>query len=321
MKKRFLALVLGGAMTCGIFLNTPVTVQAVKFEECDGESTSHIKSASVATVDGKLTVTVSLDFETENGGFYLTVLERKLEKVKRGDFVFYDLDEVYNENATEPLFEQKSGTYTFDELPGDKTYYVYCEVADNHEVNGWGENGDEEEVFLHYAAYLGTNAPEAVSSGNSSSESISSGSSEPAWSDYEDKVTGQIKAAEAGSTVVMNEGVNTLSGAMMRQLLEKGDVSLRMEFTYDGKDYVIIIPAGEALDSDIPWYGPLYLAAHYGNSLDNAAPAAENIYEVKSGDSLSKIASRCNMTLKELLAKNPQIKDPNKIRTGQKINR
>ena len=42
-------------------------------------------------------------------------------------------------------------------------------------------------------------------------------------------------------------------------------------------------------------------------------------YSVKSGDSLSMIAKRQGTTLKALLAANPQIKDPNKIRLGQKI--
>ena len=40
---------------------------------------------------------------------------------------------------------------------------------------------------------------------------------------------------------------------------------------------------------------------------------------VKSGDTLSAIAQRAGVTLKQLLAANPQIKDANKIRPGQKI--
>ena len=40
---------------------------------------------------------------------------------------------------------------------------------------------------------------------------------------------------------------------------------------------------------------------------------------VKSGDTLSAIAKQAGVTLKQLLAANPQIKDANKIRPGQKI--
>ena len=43
-------------------------------------------------------------------------------------------------------------------------------------------------------------------------------------------------------------------------------------------------------------------------------------YAVKAGDTLSAIAKRNHMTLTELKAKNPQIKDLHKIRVGQKLN-
>ena len=42
-------------------------------------------------------------------------------------------------------------------------------------------------------------------------------------------------------------------------------------------------------------------------------------YSIKSGDTLSQIAKKAGTTLKALLAANPSIKDPNKIRVGQKI--
>ena len=42
-------------------------------------------------------------------------------------------------------------------------------------------------------------------------------------------------------------------------------------------------------------------------------------HKVKSGDTLSQIAKKHGTTLKALLAANPQIKDANKIRVGQKI--
>lgn len=49
-----------------------------------------------------------------------------------------------------------------------------------------------------------------------------------------------------------------------------------------------------------------------------AEPAAGRIYEVQSGDSLSKIASRFGVSTRELVELN-NIKDPNRIRVGQKI--
>jgi LysM repeat protein len=43
------------------------------------------------------------------------------------------------------------------------------------------------------------------------------------------------------------------------------------------------------------------------------------LYTIKKNDILSKIASAHGVTLEELLAANPQIKNPNKITEGQVI--
>ncbi len=50
------------------------------------------------------------------------------------------------------------------------------------------------------------------------------------------------------------------------------------------------------------------------------APApTPTVYTVKKGDTLSKIASRNGLTLEQLLAANPDIKNPNKVGEGQQI--
>lgn len=50
-------------------------------------------------------------------------------------------------------------------------------------------------------------------------------------------------------------------------------------------------------------------------------PAPKNeVYTVKSGDTLSTIAKAHKMSLKDLIALNKQIKDPNKIYSGDKVN-
>ena len=358
MRKKFSAFLLGGVVAACSFLQAPATVQASEVMDdlksdgwkewaagkdyCSGLSDAHIRSSAVTLMNGYLTVTLQAEFpDKPSGADYgyggaVYVCEEQWQPTANtggSDTEYYDHLALASEDTTKKYFNECDGgnyngegtfTLTFDELTSGKTYYVYCYVYDTH---GWGE---KETYGLHWAVYLGSETPAA--SADSSSDSNSSGSSsfvdassdsdsQSSWTAYEETVTGEIRTAESGSTIVMNAGVTTLSNAMMKELLKKGDVSLKMEYTYAGKDYVVIIPAGAALDNDIPWYGPLYLAAHFGNSLETAEPAAGEAYTVKSGDTMSKIAAANNMTLRELLIKNPQIKDADKIAVGQKINR
>ncbi len=152
----------------------------------------------------------------------------------------------------------------------------------------------------------------------SGNNTVSTGTDTPT---FESVTEERIQSAPAGGTVKIerSDHINALSNSIMQELLRRGDVELIMECTYEGVDYTFRIPAGAAVDSDIPWYGPLWLNAHYGNG---ASVPVNNgsTYTVQSNDTLSKIADRIGMTLAELTAKNPQIEDVNKIRVGQQIN-
>ena len=50
-----------------------------------------------------------------------------------------------------------------------------------------------------------------------------------------------------------------------------------------------------------------------------AGNTVPSTYKVKKGDTLSGIAARNGLTLDQLLALNPQIKNPNLIHTGDEI--
>lgn len=56
-----------------------------------------------------------------------------------------------------------------------------------------------------------------------------------------------------------------------------------------------------------------------GPSPAGSPSAAAGTYVVKRGDTLTRIAQRAKLTLDQLLAANPEIKDPNKIKIGQRI--
>lgn len=316
------------------YLGSGTVLPAKTVVDCDGTySDPHIKSSEVTAVDGQLAVKMDVAIEYEKGCWELYVYENPLEKNStygyRKDPVtsewYFGLCEFYPVFLETPVanlrINEESGTYIFPELSADKTYHVYCVVYDWHEANGEGEAGIA--AYSHYATYLGTN-----NSDSQGTEAQQPAASENTARDFNreaiDSQISQIKTAEAGSTVTLDEGTDTLSNAVMKELLKKGDVSLKLEFTYNDRDYVILIPAGAALDNDIPWYGPLYLAQQYGNSAGTAAvtAAGENgVYEVRPGDTMSGIAAANNMTLKQLLTKNPQIQDANRITVGQKINR
>lgn len=145
-----------------------------------------------------------------------------------------------------------------------------------------------------------------------------------------------INAAAPGSILSIDRRYNRqcLSNAEMKALLNKKTVSLRMQYNYNGIDYDIIINAGTARNDNIPYYGPLYLAAIYPKTnifvIGNIMPYASvngtatmgvitGTYIVKPGDSLYKIAKQYGLTVMDLRFKNPQIKNLNLIFAGQMI--
>ena len=149
---------------------------------------------------------------------------------------------------------------------------------------------------------------------NDDSDSSSVGHS---W-DYLGTIEDRIQSAESKGVVVITkeQGVNTLSNSVMQMLVKRSDVTLIMEYTYEGKDYRVVIPAGKAVNDEIPWYGPLYLAGRYGSS---ATVSLAGDYIVKKGDTLGRIARDAGLSLAQVVAMNPQIKDVNFIKVGQKI--
>ncbi len=300
---------------------------------CDSTG-SHFTSCDLTPGDGQITIRWNCDIaQTEAGGgpknnliaFYVSSEEIQDAETK----TLFDVDG--GEETEGSGFPWKgyaeanppgpTGNCTIKGLTNGTVYYVYVIVNAKVDAGGnqlFGDNGTESTA--HKFMYAGTCTPLAgLSNGSAASGSSDEGEKTP-YEEYLAEVEEQIAEAEAGSTVVMEEGISALSRDIMKDLLDKGDVDLRMEFTYDGVDYLIIIPAGEALDEDIPWYGHLYLTARFGNRAAGSSQAGGG-YTVQPGDSMSRIAKRWGMTLEELAAKNPQITDMDKITVGQKINR
>ncbi len=86
------------------------------------------------------------------------------------------------------------------------------------------------------------------------------------FENYVGNVGSEITDAKDGETVKItrDKNINALPNSLMKDLYEKKTVSLELEYTFEGKEYTVTIPAGAAENNDIPWYGPLYLQMRYG---------------------------------------------------------
>ncbi|MCM1534861.1 MAG: LysM peptidoglycan-binding domain-containing protein [Clostridium sp.] len=235
----------------------------------------------------------------------------------------------YNEDGgCERVYFRSNGDGTVTFTVSSFSTFAFAQEQDGEEEGGIPSGGDSNDGNASSGSDnktdndgnasdgSGDNSGSASGSGDDASNDSSAGGSGAGGNDFAADVENQIKGAAKGATVKMT-GLNTLSNGMMKALLARKDVTLVMEYTYGGKNYTVVIPAGAAVDNDIPWYGPLYLAGYYGNG---GSPAAGSVYSVQRGDTMSKIAKVNRMTLAQLAAKNPQIRNINLIRVGQKIN-
>lgn len=87
-----------------------------------------------------------------------------------------------------------------------------------------------------------------------------------AFGRYRDNVASEIANAKDGATVKISrdKNINALPNGIMQALYKKQTVALELEYTFEGNEYTVTIPAGKAEDNAIEWYGPLYLQMHYG---------------------------------------------------------
>lgn len=154
----------------------------------------------------------------------------------------------------------------------------------------------------------------------------------PSKSIYEQRMDDLIKelnlaSADAGKTgtvkTVYLKDVTALSLSAMKALKDAPNVILDMTYTYKGVGFHVVIPGGSLIytDESIPWYGPVWLYTYYGQgALTNASGSTSNVYVVQSGDTLRKIAAKLSVSLDDLIKKNPQIRNVDKISIGDKVN-
>ncbi len=203
----------------------------------------------------------------------------------------------------------------------------------------------------------GSGGSSGGSGGSGSSSGGSSNSGAVNYNELSAKLTSAISvinnqkatlgAAGVTQQVVTWDKGTSLPYSAMKTLQDNPNVTLVFKTTYGGMNYTFTIPGSIARANPlVPWYGPLYLLANYGQyavatpAMGNAAipatgsiqlPTLGNItiatpggsqmpatgtYTVVKGDTLIKIASRFNTTVKKLVENNG-IKNQNLIFPGQ----
>lgn len=129
--------------------------------------------------------------------------------------------------------------------------------------------------------------------------------------DYLTELKNRIAAAKEqgrNARITKEDGINALPLEII-QLAAAENVTLEMEYTYEGVEYMVDIPgAGTIVDVNVPICGPLYLAGVYGKW-----------HTVKKGDTLSALAKTYKTTVANIKALNPEIKDADKIYYGRRI--
>ena len=78
---------------------------------------------------------------------------------------------------------------------------------------------------------------------------------------------GKIRDAKAGDTVTISSKYwNSYPKTLFKKLAERRDITVKIQFTYEHKDYEITIAPGQTVDTSSDYYGPLKLMELYGAS-------------------------------------------------------
>lgn len=105
-----------------------------------------------------------------------------------------------------------------------------------------------------------------VKTDDSTATAGSCGGTDDVFGRYRENLASEIANAKDGTTVKISrdKNINALPNDIMKALYKKQTVALELEYTFQGKEYTVTIPAGKAEDNTIEWYGPLYLQMRYG---------------------------------------------------------
>lgn len=118
----------------------------------------------------------------------------------------------------------------------------------------------------HFSTFAIAEGNVNAGTANGSTDVEAEGPSISAFESYRENLCREIADAKDGTTftITRDKNINALPNDIMKALYMKKTVALKLEYTFEGKDYTVTIPAGKAENNDIQWYGPLYLQMRYG---------------------------------------------------------
>lgn len=236
---------------------------------------------------------------------------------------WYGVDPTWNDNL-------RTDEWKDHETPEDQLnrYVLQGErFASNHPANGifWGGGTPFDVPTLAASDYVDKEKKTPKPEPEPEPEPEPAPEPEPVDTNYlkplEEKIKDAVDSGYTG-TIEWTEGC-AINNEIMQMLYNNPGLSFSFAYEYEGKYFEIFIPAGEAVNDDTYWYGPLWLAARYGSGSKSrgggTALSGRRVYTIAIGDTLSKLAKRFDTTVSDLLKMNSYINNPDRIYAGDRL--
>ena len=283
-RKGFLKKMIGALCVAGVLMGMPVTANAADKEDVvgdwaggllsvsfyeNGEAKDRWNTRTYTMESGSLTVTYKSTGDTETVDYDLWRGEqiKDVADDQYADAVIYKIIEPGKMQAWNVVKEAGSSEWTSYDPS------ILTKVAEDKKEDagstGPASTGSSNSVYKceHYYEWTVTTEPTETADGVYSYICISCGDikeSQPISANVviRKDLLESIKNAEAGTTVTFDNQVwLCYPQYVLDALKEKGSVSLKTDFTYEGVNYSFIIPAGSDLSNleQADFYGFMYL--------------------------------------------------------------
>lgn len=280
MKRKGLLKKMIGALCVGIFICMPVTVNAAEKEDVvgkwtggwanvtfdeNGNAKDNWNTKPYMMQSGSLTITYDDgSTETVDYDFWRGYKIDNLADSEYADAVLYKIIEPGKMKAWNVVHEQNNGGKW--ELGASMTTITKQEDTDSDDSVSTDSVSSGGKCEHHYE-WTVTTEPTETADGVSSYQCIYCGgiiASQPVSADVavRENLLTSIKNAEAGSTVTFDsKDWLCYPQYVLDALKERGDISLKTNFTYGGINYSFTIPAGSEYMNleQADFYGFMYL--------------------------------------------------------------